>query len=105
MTNTLHRYGDAASFHEVFVYFDKKPAELVGLRKEGKRLLEDDSDAEHAPSHSDSGDDEFWVEVPAELHDRVKVTARNFKLVIADGKEDFDVVPKPTSESGSAQSS
>ena len=30
--------------------------------------------------------------MPAELHDRVKVTARNFKLVIADGKEvrEFD---------------
>jgi hypothetical protein len=78
-------------YHEVFVLFDKVVAELLGLRKQDGRLIEDGTH-EHAPYHSGTGEDEIWVEVPDGLEGRVRVTVRNFKGLDAAGKEDFEVV-------------
>jgi hypothetical protein len=80
-------------YREVYVMFGGAKAEPIGLRKEGRRLVDDDSDADHAPDHSKSGDDEIWVNVPKLPTGRVKVTVRTFSGKAADGKEDFEVAP------------
>ena len=89
--NLLIPHHDGA-YHEVFVLFDKRAAQVIGLRKEEEHLAPDDGDTEHLPRHEASGDDEVWVEVPHGLSvGTVRVTVRNFKGVATTDRVEFEV--------------
>jgi hypothetical protein len=80
-------------FEPLFVSFGKNQAELVGLREEEHVLVPEDADAQHLPQHKDSGDDSFWVTVPAGLPAaKVSVTARDHTGKPVAGAVDFEVV-------------
>ena len=69
--------------------------ELLGLRKEGKRLVPDDGDADQLLSREDSGNDEFWVRVRAGAElGAVKVETSNFKGVGAAEAINFEVLAR-----------